>query len=289
MRFYAGVPVILSGGFAIGTVCAIAFEPRPAPDARQMRLLERLARIVARAHEMPIEPDAAAAAALEGAQRRAQDEFLTLVSHEMRTPLNAVMGVAELLEPSEEDRELVEALTHAGRHLGAVVENVLAFTELRSGEMRLDEAEADLDALLDRVAASFAPLAGARGKHIARAPGRVGGALVDAAKLELAVACLMSNVVMHGGSDAGVSAWRRPGGGIVIEVADDGHGMAPEAAAAARAFCHAGEVTTRAADGLGLGLPMTRKLVALHGGEVSLVRGGERFAARIELPAHRSR
>ncbi len=289
VRFYVGVPVILSGGFAIGTVCAVDLAPRPAPDARQMRLLERLARIVARAHELPIEPDSAAAAALAGAQRLAQDEFLTLVSHEMRTPLNAVMGVAELLEPGEEERELVEALLHSGRHLGAVVENVLAFTELRSGEMALDEAEVDFDVLLDRVVASFAPLAGARGKSIARGPGRVGGALVDAAKLELAVACLMSNVVMHGGSDAGVSAWRRPGGGIVIEVADDGEGMAPEAETTAfRAFSHAGPVTTRAADGLGLGLPMTRRLVALHGGEVSLLRAGERFAARIELPAHRS-
>ena len=289
VRFYAGVPVILSGGFAIGTVCAVDLKPRPAPDARQMRLLERLARIVARAHELPIEPDAAAAAALAGAQRLAQDEFLTLVSHEMRTPLNAVMGVAELLDPSEEDRELVEALIHSGRHLGAIVENVLTFTELRSGEMRLHEAEVDFDALLDRVVASFGPLAGARGKGIARGLGRVGDARVDAAKLELAVACLLSNVVMHGGSDATVSAWRRPGGGIVVEVADDGDGLAPGTESAAfRAFSHAGSVTTRAADGLGLGLPMTRKLVALHGGEVSLVRAGEHFAARIELPAHRS-
>ena len=55
-----------------------------------------------------------------------------------------------------------------------------------------------------------------------------------------------------------------------------------------RAFSHAGPVSTRAADGLGLGLPMTRRLVGLHGGEVSLVRAGERFAARIELPTHRS-
>ena len=82
VRFYAGAPVILSGGFPIGTVCAVALEPRPAPSENQMRILGRLARSVARAQEIPIEPDAAAAAALAAAQRTAQDEFLTLVSHE---------------------------------------------------------------------------------------------------------------------------------------------------------------------------------------------------------------
>ena len=289
VRFYAGVPVILSAGFAIGTVCVVDFEPRPAPGGGKMRLLERLARVVARAHELPIEPDAAAAAALAAAQRVAQDEFLSLVSHELRTPLNGIMGVAELLEPSEDERELVDALMHTGAHLGAIVENVLAFTELRSGEMTLDEGEADVDALLDRVAASFGALARARGKALEREGGPVGTARVDAAKLELAVACLVSNVVMHGGAEAALGAWRRPGGGIVIEVGDDGAGMTPEATAQAfRAFSHAGVLTTRAADGLGLGLPMTRRLAALHGGEVSLLRAGGRFVARIELPPHRS-
>ena len=289
MRFYAGAPVILSAGFAIGTVCVADFEPRPAPTAEQMRLLERLARVVARAHEIPLEPDAAAAAALAAAQRRAQDEFLALVSHELRTPLNAVLGVAELLEPSEEDRELVDALLHSGRHLGAVVESVLAFTELRSGEMALDEAEVDVDALLDGVARSFAGLARARGKRLVRGPRRAGRVRADDAKLELAVACLVSNVVLHGGAHATLDASRSPGGGVVIEVSDDGAGIEPAAAEAAfRAFSHAGPLTTRAADGLGLGLPVTRRLAALHGGAVSLDREGDLFRARIELPPHRS-
>ena len=289
VRFYAGVPVILSGGFAIGTVCAADFVPRPDPDAGRMRLLERLARLVARAHEMPIEPDAAAAAAVAGAQRLAQDEFLTLVSHELRTPLNGIMGVAELLQPSEEDRELVEALVHTGEHLGAVVENVLAFTQMRSGEMGLDEGEIDLDAMLDGVAASFEALARARGKRLSRGERGAGRVRGDAAKLELAAACLVSNLVMHGGAEAALGARRGPEGGVVIEARDDGRGVAPEAAEAAfRAFSHAGALTTRRADGLGLGLPMTRRLAALHGGEVALSREGGGFAARIVLPPHRS-
>ena len=130
VRFYAGAPVILSGGVPIGTVCAVALEPRPAPSENQMRILERLARVVARAHEIAIEPNAAAA--LAAAQRTAQDEFLTLVSHEMRTPLNGIMGITELLEPAEEERELVEALIHTGQHLGAVVD-ASGVTALRGG------------------------------------------------------------------------------------------------------------------------------------------------------------
>lgn len=289
VRFYAGVPVILSGGFAIGTVCAIDFAPREPPSPEQMRLMERLARIVARAHEIPIEPDAAAAAALAAAQRSAQDEFLMLVSHELRTPLHAVMGVAGLLDPSGRDDDLIEALTHSARHLDAIVENVLAFSEMRSGDMGLDEAEVDVDALLDRALAAAGALARVRGRSLGRGLGRAGRARLDAAKIELAVACLLSNVVMHGGASAVLDAWPRPQGGLVIEISDDGAGIAPDAVAAAfRAFSHAGPLTTRAADGLGLGLPMTRRLVALHGGEVALVRAGSRFVARIELPPYRS-
>lgn len=113
--FYAGVPAIVSGGFMVGTVCVVA---RPAPTDEQMRLVERLAHVIARTHGIPVEPDAAAAAALEAAQRRAQDEFLALVSHEMRTPLDAIVGVSEILEPKDEGkRDLVEAMRHAGAHL----------------------------------------------------------------------------------------------------------------------------------------------------------------------------
>lgn len=289
VRFYAGAPVILSGGFAIGTVCAVDLAPREAPSEAQMRVLERLARVVARAHEIPIKPDAAASAALASAQRAAQDEFLALVSHELRTPLNGVLGVAQLLEPSEDEAPLVEALIHAGEHLGAVVENVLAFTEMRSGEVMMNEGRVDVDALVDGVAASFAALAGTRGKRLVRGPGLAGLARADAAKLELAAACLTSNMVLHGGREATLDASRAEDGRVVIEACDDGAGIEPEAAEAAfRAFAHAGALHTRAADGLGLGLPLTRRLAALHGGEVAVERRGRGFSARIELPAHRS-
>ena len=262
VRFYAGAPVILSGGFPIGAVCAVALEPRPAPSENQMRILGRLARVVARAHEIPIEPDAVAAAALAAAQRTAQDEFLTLVSHEMRTPLNGIMGITELLEPAEEERELVEALIHTGQHLGAVVENILTFTELRSGDMALDEREVDVDAMLGDVATSFTSLARARGRRLMRGADHAGRARADAAKLQLAVACLVSNAVMHGGGRTELIAGRDSEGRFVIDVMDHGDGIAPEAAAAAfRAFSHAGALTTRMADGLGLGLPMSQRLV----------------------------
>jgi signal transduction histidine kinase len=289
IRFYAGVPVILSAGFAIGTVCVADVEPHPAPTGEQIRLLERLARVVARAHEIPIEPDAAASAALQAAQRRAQDEFLALVGHELRTPLNGIVGVAELMEPTGPDRELHDALRCCSDHLSDVVENVLTFTQLRSGEMTLDEGESDLDAVLDRVAASFGSLARSRSKALERGAGGAGRVRADEAKIELAAACLVSNAVMHGGAEAEMSAWRRPGGGIVIEVSDDGRGIDPETHVMAfRAFAPLGDVHARPADGIGLGLPLARRLVELHGGSLSLVRSGERFLARIELPAFRS-
>ena len=199
------------------------------------------------------------------------------------------MGITELLEPAEEERELVEALIRTGQHLGAVVENILTFTEPRSGDMALDEREIDVDAMLDDVATSFTSLARARGRQLTRGADHAGRARADAAKLQLAVACLVSNAVMHGGGRTELIAGRDSEGRFVIDVMDHGDGIAPEAAAAAfRAFSHAGALTTRMADGLGLGLPMSQRLVALHGGAVTLLRDEERFIARIELPPHRS-
>ena len=139
------------------------------------------------------------------------------------------------------------------------------------------------------MAASFEALARARGKLLSRGEAGAGRVRGDAAKLELAAACLVSNLVMHGSAEAALSAWRGPEGGIVIEARDDGQGVAAEASEAAfRAFSHAGALRTRRADGLGLGLPMTRRLAALHGGAVTLSREGGGFSARIVLPPHRS-
>ena len=166
----------------------------------------------------------------------------------------------------------------------------MTFTEMRSGEVGLDEAEIDIDALLDRVASSFAPLARARDKDLSRGPRLDGGlARADEPKLELAISCLVSNVLLHGGPTARVEAVRDDEGRIMIAVQDSGSGIRKEDhLRALAAFSRPGALHTRAADGMGLGLPLARRLIELHGGGLELEPQDNGFFALATLPASRS-
>lgn len=287
VRFSASAPVITSRGFCLGTVCGIDLAPRDMPGPDQVEMLEMLARMVARYYELPIEPDPDQAAALRKIADDAQREFLDLVGHEMRTPLNGIHGMAQLLEPqTEEEEEVVAAILSSSEHLTAVVGSVLHFTELSSGDIGLMESRIELDRLIDKVMGPFQRLARIQGKTLRRI-GTASQIMLtgDAAKLELALACLLSNCLNHGGGEIVVDAALHEDGCAMIGVTDNGPGIIPGFEARIwEAFGVGNSVRTRSADGIGLGLPLTRKIVELHGGELHLLRPETGMTALIRLP-----
>jgi K+-sensing histidine kinase KdpD len=287
VRFSASTPVITSRGFCLGTVCGIDLAPRPMPGPDQVAMLETLARMVARYYELPVEPDPDQAAALRRIADDAQREFLDLVGHEMRTPLNGIHGMAQLLEPRDDaEAEVVGAILTSAEHLAAVVGSILQFTELSSGSIGLMESRVSLDALVERVTTPFQRLARVRGKTLVRGGAPTGVTLMaDAAKLELALACLLTNCLSHGGAAISITAERQADGSALVAVSDDGPGIAPGYEARIwEAFGVGGAVRTRGADGIGLGLPLTRKIVELHGAELHLLGPGTGMTALIRLP-----
>lgn len=290
VRFSASTPVITSRGFCLGTVCGIDLAPRPMPTPDQVAMLEMLASMVARYYELPIEPDPDQAAALRKIADDAQKEFLDLVGHEMRTPLNGIHGMAQLLEPqSEEEEVVVEAILSSSEHLSAVVGSILHFTELSSGDIGLMESRVDLDRLLEKVMAPFQRLARIQGKTLRRI-GSASQILLtgDAAKLELALACLLTNCLNHGGREIVLEIGRHEDGSAMIGVTDNGAGITPGFEARIwEAFGVGNSVRTRRADGIGLGLPLTRKIVELHGGALHLLRPDAGMTALIRLPQWR--
>ncbi len=290
VRFSASAPVITSRGFCLGTVCGIDLAPRPMPNADQVAMLTTLGAMVARYYEVPVEPDPDKVALLRQIADDAQKEFLALIGHEMRTPLNGIHGMAQLLDPRDDDQaEIAAAILASAEHLNAVVGSVLHFTELASGDIRLQESRVRLDTLVDRAMAGFRGLARLRGKTLARG-GQPGGltVTVDAAQMELALSCLLSNAVMHGGAAITVVTRALGDGSATVEVVDDGPGIAPAYEARVwDAFGVGGRVRTRAADGIGLGLPLTRRIADLHGAELHLLRGDGRMTAMLRLPAWR--
>lgn len=290
VRFSASTPVITSRGFCLGTVCGIDLAPRPMPTPDQVAMVEMLASMVARYYELPIEPDPDQAAALRKIADDAQKEFLDLVGHEMRTPLNGIHGMAQLLEPqSEEEEEVVEAILSSSEHLSAVVGSILHFTELSSGDIGLMESRVDLDRLLEKVMAPFQRLARIQGKTLRRF-GSASQILLtgDAAKLELALACLLTNCLNHGGREIVLEIGRHEDGSAMIGVTGNGPGITPGFEARIwEAFGVGNSVRTRRADGIGLGLPLTRKIVELHGGALHLLRPDAGMTALIRLPQWR--
>lgn len=290
VRFSASAPVITASGFCLGTVCAVDLCPHQSPSAEQIAMLDTLALMVARYYEQPLIPDTGKVQQLRDIAQNAQKEFLALIGHEMRTPLNAIHGMAQVLEPqNDDDAEVIGAILSSAEHLTAVVSSILSFTELSSGDIQLNESEADLDRIVRKVAPVFDRTARMQGKTITVESTPQALALrADVAKLELALACLVSNFVSHGGNACHIATAALPDGSLSVAVSDNGPGITPAFQAHIwQAFGVGGAVHTRQADGIGLGLPLTRRIVELHGGELDLLCTDAGMTALIRLPAWR--
>ena len=290
VRFSASAPVVTSQGFCLGTVCGLDVTPHDPPSADQIAMLDALSRMVARFYEQPYTPDPAVARRLQDIAQSAQKEFLALIGHELRTPLNGIHGMAQVLEPQDGDEaEVIAAILSSAEHLNAVVGSILTFTELSAGEITLDTQQFDLNQLVKKAAAGFGTLAKLQGKVVSiDTSAQTIFVQGDVTKLELALGCLLSNVLHHGGHSCAVATGLLQDGTVSITVRDNGSGISPAYQARIwQAFGVGQTVHTREADGIGLGLPLTRRIVELHGGELDLLQGDTEMTAMIRLPKWR--
>lgn len=296
VRFYVGAPIVLSNGFRVGSLCAIDFVGREPPSLEAVAALQDLAAMVAAAIEM--RPDGADGFAGTGSDASAADlarmEFLSLISHELRTPLNGVLGLASLLELQVEDdasRELVEGILKSGQNLTRVVESILHFSDVATGDLQLNEARTDMRTFLAQALELNRPTATLAGKSLRlKTPDAPTVLLLDAVQFEVALSCLIGNAVTHGGKCIEVACRSEASGETVITVRDDGCGIAPDRAPTVFSpFTIGEEVSRRRAGGIGMGLPLSKRLVELHGGELTSDRADGWTVFEIRLPASRSR
>ena len=248
--------------------------------------------------------DAADRALLEARDRalageRAKAEFLAVMSHEMRTPLNGLLGTIDLLARSgltPRQREYVEIVEASGGLLLRHVNDVLDIAKAEAGKMAIERVPFDLAALLDEVAASQRSLAEAAGNTIVvdlpdSSPGLVSG---DPARLRQVLLNLVGNAVKF--TERGrITLAARPvpdplgrRGEVEIRVADTGVGIAE--ADLDRVF---GDFVTldtsyrRNTEGTGLGLGIARRMVEAMGGEIGVESrpgAGSTFWVRLPLP-----
>jgi signal transduction histidine kinase len=222
--------------------------------------------------------------------RRARGLFLANISHELRTPMNGVLGLTTLLlesTPTDEQREHLELISRSGQSLLTIINDVLSLTSLESGALKLEptllrpaDVAHDVVALLSTVAS---------GKHLQlRVEGE--GPLevrLDATRLRQIVSNLVGNALKF--TDAGEVVLRLEAaveGRFALQVEDTGPGI-PEAARAQlfTPFHQVDPSSTRRHGGTGLGLSISRQLARSMGGELSYAprqQGGSMF--RVELP-----
>ena len=220
--------------------------------------------------------------------------FLTQISHEVRTPLNVIIGFADMLGEglvgplNEQQTEYVAEVQGSGHHLLELIGDVLDVAKVEEGREDLEVVEFDLDRVLVPAVSLFRPEAERRGIRLDLAA--AGTPIVlrgDERKVRQVVLNLLSNAVKFtpsGGSVTVSSSVR--GGAVSISVADTGPGIA--AADLGRIFEEYGQAPSGAAAwiGTGLGLPLARRFAEQHGGTLEVQSGpgrGSVFTVRMPL------
>jgi signal transduction histidine kinase/FixJ family two-component response regulator len=226
--------------------------------------------------------------------------FLANVSHEVRTPMNGVIGMTELLMQTKLDEEQVAyaaQIEQSGEHMLAIINDILDISKIETGHLALDVTDFDLGETIKETCSAAGALARAKGLRLdlqieSDVPTRVRG---DGRRLRQALANLLSNAVKFtpaGTVAVHISATRAPGETteVRVVVADTGIGIQPDALQRMfEPFTQADVSTTRLYGGTGLGLAIAREIIQLMGGTItadSTPGHGStfRFAVQLEAP-----
>jgi two-component system NtrC family sensor kinase len=214
----------------------------------------------------------------EASQHKSQ--FLANMSHELRTPLNAIIGVSEMLredaEAAKQDLEPLDRVLGAGRHLLALINDILDLSKIEAGRMELNLDTFALPPLIDDVVKTIEPLAAKNGNQVAvHCDAAIGMMHADQMRLRQALLNLLSNANKF--TEKGtitVDAWQREENGhdwITLSVADTGIGMTPEQMGKLfQEFSQASSSTASKYGGTGLGLVISKRFCQMMGGDITV-------------------
>jgi signal transduction histidine kinase/CheY-like chemotaxis protein len=203
--------------------------------------------------------------------------FLASMSHELRTPLNAIIGYSEMLHEAAQDEGQDELLPDlmkirdAGRHLLALINDILDLSKIEAGKMDLYLEEVDLGGLVEEVLSIAEPLAAANTNRLEvdRPPALV-ALHTDRTKLKQSLINLLSNACKFTQRGRVKLEVRRSGTDISFSVSDTGIGMTEEQLGRLfQAFGQADVSTSRQYGGTGLGLAITRHFCEMLGGSIA--------------------
>ena len=232
------------------------------------------------------------------AASRAKSEFLANMSHELRTPLNAIIGFSGMMSDRmfgplhEKYAEYAGVIGDSGRHLLAIINDILDLARDDANRLAVDEEEVEIPRIVDlssRIVQELAYKAGVdfatESEHFLP---KVTG---DTAKLTQILVNLLSNAIKFtpAGGEVRLKVARNAEGGLMFRVADTGIGMSAEQIPIALSpFGQIDSGLNRKYDGVGLGLPLTKRLIELHEGTIAITsEPGRGTTVDFHLPRER--
>jgi PAS domain S-box-containing protein len=223
---------------------------------------------------------------------RTKDEFLALLSHELRTPMSAIVGWATMLRtgmPAEETKRGIEVIERNARLQSQIIEDLLDMSRIISGKFRLDVQSVEVELLVGAAVDGVRLAAEAKGVQLnVILDPRVGEIRGDPNRLQQVFFNLLTNATKFTPRGGRIQVTcQRVASHVEVTVSDTGAGINPEFLPHVfERFQQQDGKITRAHQGLGLGLAIVKHLVEMHGGTVQAASGGEGKGATftIQLP-----
>ncbi len=216
------------------------------------------------------------------AASKAKSEFLAVMSHELRTPLNAILGFTEVMKlrlfgaiGSERYESYVDDIHQSAKHLLNIVTDILDLSKAEVGKLSLEEGDTNVCDVLDECLRLLREWAGEKGVRLSLDLSRAAAPIIygDERLIKQVFLNLLSNAIKFtpAGGSVSVAPELASDGHLAIAFRDTGIGIAEtDIQAVLEPFVQVESAFARKHGGTGLGLPLTKKIMELHGGSVSL-------------------
>jgi signal transduction histidine kinase len=273
LRASLAVPLVRSGR-VLGVLTIRSYDPTAAYTEDDARMLGLFGDQVAAALTT-VEAFGRQRHAVEQLERlnRAKSEFVSIVSHEFRTPLTGIQGFSEMMRDEEltldEMREYAGDINKDAQRLNRMINEMLDLDRMESGRMTIHPERMDLNAVIDDVAGRVRPNAP---NHTLTLDLQTDlpPILADRDRLTQVASNLLNNAVKYSPTGGRITVTTRADGDeLRLDVRDEGLGIPPDALETIfERYSRVDSLATKDIQGTGLGLPIVRQIVQLHGGKV---------------------